>query len=195
MMASEIGAPIRAPPGLAPPPGLEHLAPPPGLEPEVEDEVSMPFSTDVVVQLSNMPNHILTTMMMEAMLQQARLDSFVLGFSTTQGVSCGEAFVTLSNRDAAQQCAQHFHTRRWGGNAGVNARVITPERPVASEDVSSKFFSAKAPASVQSFMLSAAAPEFIPGVASKAPNTIDSDVSTADDESSSSDDGEVASIA
>lgn len=186
MNASKIGAPMCPPPGLAPPPGLEHLAPPPGLELVVEDEVLAPSSTEVVVQLSNMPNHILTKMMMDAMLQQARLDQFVLSTTTEPGMSCGcgEAFITLSSRDAAHLCAQHFHTRRWGGNAGVNARVITPEPEPT--------LCASAPEFVPSFMLSAKAVEFVPGAA---PTMIDSDVSTADGESSSSDDGEVADVA
>jgi len=135
---------------------------------------------------------------MEATLQQARLDQFVLNITTKPGGSCGDALVTLSNRDAAIQCARHFDGRRWGAVA-VRALVITPEPAAAVQETSFDFLNVDAPAFVPAFMLSAKAPEFIPGTTS-AVTTLNafsvissgSDASSEDGESASSEDGDVA---
>jgi len=153
------------------------------------------------VQISGMPNHLLSKMMMEATLQQARLEKFVIDISTKPGGSCGDALIILSNRDAAVRCARHFDGRRWGSVA-VRALVITPEPAATVQETSSNFLNVDAPTFVPAFMLSAKAPEFIPGTMS-AVTTLNefsvissaSDASTADGESASSEDGDAAETA
>jgi hypothetical protein len=111
------------------------------------------------VEISSLPNNICNQMMMEATLQQARLDEFVLSVVTKPGQPHGEAVVNLSTREAAIQCVCHFDGRRWGG-VTVSARLATPDvTPPMTEKTS--YFSADAPVFMPSF-LSAAAAEFVP---------------------------------
>lgn len=160
------------------------------------------------VEVSSLPNHILSDAMLGASLEQALLDKFVTGFITKPGQQRGEAFITLTTMDAALKCAKHFHGRRWDASGiTVSARLqsnklcppLTPPLPNFASSKQTKTFAQKAhkaAAEKESFALSAEAPEFIPGgvlqelvaPARKATSTIGSDASTEDGESASSSD-------
>lgn len=200
---------MMLPPGLAPPPGLElparpqTIAPPPGLGETAGDRLASASPMYVAsslnvpahgatVQISSLPNHILSDAMMSATLDQAQLDKFVIKFVTKPGAQRGEAIITLSSQDAAVRCARHFHGRRWDSSGiPVSARVMggnvkaAPKQPM------------KAPTLKKSFAFSTAAAEFVPGgfltTSSTRQSTketvtpsMGSDVSTDDGESASS---------
>lgn len=158
----------------------------------------MPGAT---VQVSSLPNHILSDAMMSATLDQAQLDKFVLNFVTKPGACRGEAIITLSSTDAAIKCARHFHGRRWDASGiPVNAQVVKAKAspkplPTYSALATASALPMSAPAlKKKSFAFSAAAVAFVPGMLqttsapSKATFTIGSDVSTDDGDSVSSSD-------
>jgi hypothetical protein len=128
--------------------------------------------------------------MMEATLEQARLDKFVSNLRTKPGAQRGDAFISFTSFEAAVRCAHHFNGRRWDSSGvPVMARLL-PMLPMPM-----------APSQASSFELSAEAPEFVPGAlpslsSSVKPTTTTgarSDVSTEDGDSvSSSDEKEVA---
>jgi len=199
----------RSAPEFRPPPGLEGitLQPPRGFEkflpisasPSGVPKVSPKSATvspkgaediaDNTVQVSNMPKHIASKQMFEAMLQQAQLDKSVLSFVTSLNGLCGEARVTLTDKDAALRCAAHFNGRCWGGIV-VSAKLMVSSSPTKS-------LSPDAPVFVPTFALSAKAPEFnpVPVVTKdvRAPISMTSEASTDDGESASDDDKESAS--
>lgn len=204
---------LEPPPGLEMPCKPQHVPAPPGLEkakrtpkpkkdksslapmyiasnlypPEVAHNVRPP-AFGVTVQISSLPNHLLNKAMMNATLEQARLDTFVSGLTTKQGAQRGEALITFTDAGAAVQCARHFNGRRWDASGSlVSARLLPVQCPVPQ---SAFVTSVPKP----SFALSAEAPEFVPGRPSaKETPTIGSDVSTADgDSNASSDEKEVA---
>jgi hypothetical protein len=196
-------------PTFRPPPGLEGitLQPPPGFEkflpisasPSGVPKVSPEGATvvpkgaeniaDNTVQISNMPKHIANKQMLEAILQQAQLDKLVLSSVTSFNGLCGEARVTLTNKDAALRCAAHFNGRCWGG-------IVISAKLLASSSAT-KSMSPDAPVFVPTFVLSAKAPEFnpVPVVTKdvRFPISMTSEASTDDGESASDDDKESAS--
>jgi len=193
MKAAQLTAAMLPPSGLAPPPGLElplpSLASPPGLEDDAGDEAQLRFPApaheEATVQISNLPNHILSDAMMEATLQQAGLEEFVSSIDAEPGKYSGQALVTLTSLDAAMQCICHFQGRRWGGLT-VSAAFMPLRR-------TSKPLSADAPAFVPSSVLAAEAPAFIPATmttstALKEKPVSDADASTEDGESASEND-------
>jgi len=136
------------------------------------------------VQISSLPNHLLSDAMMNATLDQAQLEDFVVGFITKPGAQRGEALITLSTADAAVKCARHFHGRRWDASGiTVDARVLGGDSKA----------DAKQPMKVsvpkRPFAFSSKAAEFVPGVFQTAPSTrtptIASDSSTEDGDSAS----------
>lgn len=194
---------IMLPPGLAPPPGLElpctepeSLAPPPGLE-QKPDESSLspmyvssplcPPASGITVQITSLPNHLLSDAMMNATLEQAKLDKFVLRIVTKPGVHRGDALLTFTTMDAGIRCSRHFHGRRWDASGVmVNAWLLPEKAPKKSRPTKPK----------PSFTLSAEAPVFVPGAwaapcketpATETPTT-GSDVSTEDGDSAASSD-------
>lgn len=154
---------LEPPPGLPTPPGLERpksmtVAPPPGLE-KIDhgaEDVAPPLLGEVTVQISNLNQHVLSEIVLESILHQANLDRFVSSMTLHHGAHGGEAFVVLTNRDAALRCARHFHGQCQAGLM-VTARLMPPVPKTAS-----KTLSAEAPTFVPTSALSADAPEFIP---------------------------------
>mmetsp|Transcript_48579 Transcript_48579/g.125218 ORF Transcript_48579/g.125218 Transcript_48579/m.125218 type:complete len:447 (-) Transcript_48579:517-1857(-) len=127
-------APVGPPPGLPPPPGLEDLA---AKDPHYASEVASTATSEEPVCrviVTGMPNKLLTDLMMEAVLQQAGLDSCVTGFSLKPGKPVGEAIISFSSRMAAEHCMTHFSGCQWDQSGkGVSARVISSgqEKPAA----------------------------------------------------------------
>lgn len=109
------------PAGMARPPGL---AAPPGLDLEQgEEEEATEFRCQVAI--TGLPNKILSEPMMEAVLQQAGLDSAVVGFTMKSGKPCGEATVTFSCPIAAERCATHFTGCQWDQSGReVQTRIV-----------------------------------------------------------------------
>lgn len=187
------------PPGLEPPPGLalprgrpEGLAPPPGLEkPTNADEQSSspmyissrlcPPVPGVSVQISSLPNHLLSDAMMSVTLEQAKLEKYVSSIKTKPGRQRGEALITLTTTDAAIRCILHFNGRRWDASGFLVSAWLLPTQQAPLKQP-------RAPKT--SFKLSAQATEFVPGalqtLTSCSLPTIGSDVSTEDGESAAS---------
>jgi hypothetical protein len=158
------------------------------------------------VEISSLPNHLLSSAMMGATLEQAQLDEFVVNLVTKPGVQRGEALVTLSTMDAALRCTQHFHGRRWDASGVmVSARMLAPKAHPAPRGAASRSSTTSKPksrkaAAKEAFRLSVGAPVFRPGVLQPLPEnlptpskltmTVDSfgDVSTEDGESVASSD-------
>lgn len=141
------------------------VPPPPPLEP--------------TVRLTNLPNHLTSRAMMEAILEQANLDAFVSEFAAKPGKHRGEVVLTMCSADAAARCAQHFEGCRWDSSGYVvRATVISQGVP--------------APKTKPAFQFSVDVPEFIPvfniishqRVPKTASSACGSDVSTCDDISS-----------
>jgi hypothetical protein len=141
------------------------VPPPPPLEP--------------TVRVTNLPNHLTSRPMMEAILEQANLDALVCDFIAKPGAQRGEVVLTMSSSDAATKCAQHFEGRRWDASGyTVRATVISHGvPPVHSESA---------------FQFSVDVPEFVPffdvsshrQMPKTALSACGSDVSTCDDVSS-----------
>jgi len=117
-------APVGPPPGLPPPPGLEDLA---AKDPHYASEVASTATSEEPVCrviVTGMPNKLLTDLMMEAVLQQAGLDSCVTSFTAKPGKPVGEATINFSNHMAAEQCMSHFTDCLWGqAQKGVTAKL------------------------------------------------------------------------
>mmetsp|Transcript_63835 Transcript_63835/g.152248 ORF Transcript_63835/g.152248 Transcript_63835/m.152248 type:complete len:313 (+) Transcript_63835:119-1057(+) len=121
------------------------------------------------VVVRGLPAGILNEDMMEAVLEQADLESGLVTYSMTPGTTVGEAQFVFSSMDVARKCMQHFDGCRWDPTGTVTkCNLLAPkiERPVVR----------------------AAAPLFIPTKVDhlrepmKVLNLeIDSDVSTASD--------------
>merc|ERR1719183_1962410 len=76
------------------------------------------------VQLTGLPNEILSDLMFQAVLQQAQLSGSYSSFTTSPGKPCGEAFVNMVSESAAEWCIQHFHGRSWATDGTpVSARL------------------------------------------------------------------------
>jgi hypothetical protein len=66
-----------------------------------------------VVRVSGLANALLTEKMFEAVLQQASLLHFVLGFDLHPGEPCGEATLKLRSSEHAHWCVKHFRGCQW----------------------------------------------------------------------------------
>jgi len=224
------------PPGLSPPPGLE----------TIDEDVAHSDSTTVdgnsteftespagaresawddsemyQVQLSGLPNEILSDIMFKAVLQQAQLNGSYSSFSTSPGKACGTAVVNLISASAAEWAVVHFHGRVWADDRCVTAYLVPKIQSeeeawfqscadmefdgisfqsfVAEVEVPSTGFSADSPAFVPSQAtpnaMSAEAAVFVPGQKSMALDqkfANGSDVSTSVDGESESDEEKVA---
>lgn len=142
---------VPKPPGLEFPPGLEEpLESSTTASVESSNSPSSPMyikSSLVVsepvpvhrVQISGMPNALLSHLMLEAVLQQAQLSTYVVTFTTKPGKVSGEATVTLVSHEAAEWCVQHFQGCHWDASgAAVNARHLPQAGSKASATAENK---------------------------------------------------------
>lgn len=127
-MVGNSSLPIPPPP---PPPGLAQEPEPVNIKPTMLP----PGST--AVQVSSLPNHILSHAMMSAILEQSQLDGEVSHFVTRPGAhgsGRGEAVITLTSAEAAERCSEHFHGRRWDQSGiMVRARILSRDGPQTSD--------------------------------------------------------------
>lgn len=173
---------VLPPPGLVLPPGLEELEDSTTASNDSEEiSPSSPMyikssaiAADLMpahrLQISGLPNAILSNLMLEAVLQQAQLSNYVVSFTTKPGKVSGEAIVTLVSEEAAEWCAQHFQGCRWcSSGTAVSIRHLPPPETKAASAPTHK--SARAvvekPETFPS-MLSAEAAEFQPSQAASA---------------------------
>mmetsp|Transcript_148083 Transcript_148083/g.258335 ORF Transcript_148083/g.258335 Transcript_148083/m.258335 type:complete len:308 (+) Transcript_148083:133-1056(+) len=130
---------VPRPPGLEFPPGLEeplessttasnNSSNSPSSPMYIKSSLMAPESLPVHrVQISGLPNAILSHLMLEAVLQQAQLSTYVVTFTTKPGKVSGEAVVTLVSEEAAECCVQHFQGCHWDASgAAVCARYLPP---------------------------------------------------------------------
>lgn len=77
------------------------------------------------VNLQDLPTALCRQNFLEAMMDQAGLTGNVLGCIFGQDQDVGKALIYLTDRNAAQKCAAHFHGCSWG-NSGppVMAQVV-----------------------------------------------------------------------
>lgn len=88
-----------------------------------------------IVCLQGLPNALCTPSMIQAVLQQAGLARSVVGGRVRQGAPCGEALVTLANRQAAEVCAKHFQGHGWDASGTlVSALLVSPPASWGSSD-------------------------------------------------------------
>jgi hypothetical protein len=94
------------------------------------------------VQLTGLPNEILSDMMFEAVLQQAHLNGAYVSYTTCLGKHHGEAVVNLNSASAAEWCAHHFHDRSWmADGTAVVAQLLpssAPEQEALADDLSTE---------------------------------------------------------
>jgi hypothetical protein len=142
----------------------------------------MPWPTsEFQVQISGLPNKILSAPMMEAVLQQAGLDAGVLDMKMHVGKPCGKVVVTFSSLEVVERCIRHFYGCQWDASgtavgvevlsaicedlnqsaAGFSADAPVFEMPPLQEEASHDWTSTKA--------LSENAPIFVPKSATKVP--------------------------
>jgi hypothetical protein len=85
-----------------------------GMSPEAgSGSKNVASETQTVVLIRGLPNAVCTAPMMQAVLQQAGLESDVVNSQPKAGKPCGEVLLTLSGGDAAKRCVQHFQGRTW----------------------------------------------------------------------------------
>lgn len=98
------------------------LVPPPGLGMDQKETVKAVCK----VVVTGLPNKLLSSVMMEAILQQAGLhDDEVVGFSTEIGKTTGEASVSFVSESAANRCIAHFRGCKWDQSGrGVTAKLV-----------------------------------------------------------------------
>jgi hypothetical protein len=133
------------------------------------------------VQISGMPNKLLTETMMEAILQQACCDSNVIDLTLRTGKPTGTAVVTFSSYEIVERCLTHFQGRQWdpsGTRVGVNINLQpAPGTGHRHKDSAAQGYAAassgRLPAKAQTsnsysakpaFGLSSETPAFIPDV-------------------------------
>lgn len=166
------------------------LAMPPGLTESVADDAPMYVSSKLVPQVQkgvtvhvvNLPNRLLSDIMMQATLEQTQVAELVTSYVTKPGKPYGEAFVTLMSTDAAIQVVRHFCGRCWDSSgvtvdAWLVPSVGTPSPPPAATFGLKKgpkkvkpTYTPEMPASV-SKPLSADAPTFVPSFSSLSPTS------------------------
>jgi hypothetical protein len=86
------------------------------------------------VQISGLPNKLLTEIMMEAVLEQAGLDD-VLDLNLRPGKPAGSMVVTFASTEMVERCVWHFTGRQWdpsGATVAVNVLSSTGYRPQAN---------------------------------------------------------------
>jgi len=86
--------------------------PPAALQEELRPSREMQ-PTHYTVRVTGLPNALLSTPCMEAVLQQAGLLEAAINFRTNEGEHCGEAVVTFLSFAMAEQCIAHFQGRQW----------------------------------------------------------------------------------
>lgn len=67
----------------------------------------------VPVYVRGLPNNLCNSVCMEAILEQASLDTAIVSCEAWPGSPCGEAVLRLATWDAATRAARHFHGCRW----------------------------------------------------------------------------------
>lgn len=181
---------------MAPPPGLPF---PPGLEANLSsvEETSTTASTPPMhpaasplmlsmpwqVVITGLPNKLLAQAMVEAMLQQAGLDSLYAGLTIKTGKPLNKVSVNFATPMAAQRCVAHFHGRQWDNSGpAVCAKIVPPAPPHQNSTTAAKLgLSANAPVFAPIFgALSAQAAEFIPSAPLSAPRAPKSLISGSD---------------
>jgi hypothetical protein len=111
---------LASPPGLVHAPATELLQSPPGITSGIPAAPST--GHEVHVNVSGLPQHLMSQKMLEATLEQAGLEKEVT--SITLSVP-SKVQITLSNRHAADVCLEHFHGRKWNPSGGaVIARIV-----------------------------------------------------------------------
>lgn len=128
-------------------------------------------SPNYKVQISGLPNKLLTEIMMEAILEQAGCDGDVAGLTMRPGKPAGTVVVAFSSIETVEQCVRHFEGRQWDPS-GTKVKVnVLPSaghhhkaEPVQRHAVASEGrLTAKAQALTPSMLdFSADAPAFIP---------------------------------
>jgi len=83
-----------------------------------------PYSTQVVVSIKGLPNGICSKPMMQAVLEQAGLEDYIVSSETQTGNLCGHFLLTLNGQQAVDKCVEHFHGRKWDASGAV---VVTVE--------------------------------------------------------------------
>jgi len=124
------------PPGLSLPPGLEPIAEDAATSESTaagddSSTASPAYGSEEMhqVQLTGLPNEILSDMMFQAVLQQAQLGGAYANFSTTRGKRFGKALINFTSEFAAEWCVQHFHGRSWAADGTVvNACLLSSSR-------------------------------------------------------------------
>lgn len=75
-----------------------------------------------VVEVCDLPKHLMSQTMLEATLEQAGLEKDVLSIKF---VNPGKVQITLSGRREADRCLEHFHGRKWNPTgSGVSAKIM-----------------------------------------------------------------------
>jgi len=131
---------LELPPGLDMPPGLGLLSEAPsGSDATISTAASSSGSAGIQsppspgpaeevckVRIRGLPNKMLSEAMVEGMLQQASLESALIGFTVARGEPCGEVLVRLSSAAAASRCERHFKGRRWDASGEVVTAEVLP---------------------------------------------------------------------
>eukprot|EP00429_Kryptoperidinium_foliaceum_P070975 CAMPEP_0176056016 /NCGR_PEP_ID=MMETSP0120_2-20121206/27892_1 /TAXON_ID=160619 /ORGANISM="Kryptoperidinium foliaceum, Strain CCMP 1326" /LENGTH=346 /DNA_ID=CAMNT_0017389517 /DNA_START=59 /DNA_END=1099 /DNA_ORIENTATION=+ len=78
-----------------------------------------PFS----VQVDGMPTQLCNDCCLDAILHQAGLQDYVLGYDVAQGSKGGIATIRLANWQAATQCFSHFSKQSWNMGKAVKVRM------------------------------------------------------------------------
>lgn len=181
-------APPAPPPGLAAPPGLEHLqgycSSPPGLVQQAAADVPKAQAAKVQaeayqVKITGLSDLMMNEAMIETMLEQAGLEEGIKKVSTKGS----HVLLSFSSLKWVSPCVRHFNGRPWGKNgvpvSAVDVSVLEPKKQeelvlkanvVSSLEplfVTSSFskmsaFSANAPVFVPLSTLSSEAATFVP---------------------------------
>jgi hypothetical protein len=81
-----------------------------------------PAQTGYEVEISGLPRHLMSRPMIEAVLDQAKLEEEILSFTLEQP---DKARLCVRSQQAAESCMTHFHGRGWNAaGAGVKARMV-----------------------------------------------------------------------
>jgi hypothetical protein len=92
---------------------------------DVFEPMSWP-TTEFEVEISGLPNKILSQTMMEAVLQQAGLDESILDIKLQVGKPCGKALVTYTSLQVVERCIRHFYGCQWDASGTpVHAEVVS----------------------------------------------------------------------
>jgi len=87
----------------------------------------------MIVLISGLPNQLVSTSCLQAMLQQAGLTKQILNIEPLPGKECGKALVKLSSPHGASKCISHFSGCRWDSSGAVVTAVVIPESKVDAE--------------------------------------------------------------